>query len=157
TDSMGGYNPGDSNCWMRGVDRVKQTVVASCSPQNDTRHNHGAPVYFYSRRRGQLVYVWPENDVLRAFTWADSTITPGNCLQQPSWAMSQARSPARLHTGMTGGMLAVSSNNGTNGIVWATTPVNNNANQQVVPGVLRAFDADDLRVQLWSSCPTPDC
>jgi hypothetical protein len=156
-DSMGGYVNGGDDCWATGTDRVKQVVVASCGPEGDTRHNHGAPVFWVSDTRGPMLYVWPENDVLRAFTWADSTVTPDNCADQPDWAMSSARSPARLYAGMTGGMLSISSNNGRGGIVWAATPVNNNANQQVVPGVLRAYDADDLRRQLWSSCPTDDC
>lgn len=156
-DSMGGYVNGGDDCWETGTDRVKQVVVASCSPEGDTRHNHGAPVFWVSDTRGPLFYVWPENDVLRAFSWSDSTVTPDDCADQPDWAMSAARSPARLHTGMTGGMLSISSNAGTGGILWAATPVNNNANQQVVPGVLRAYDADDLSQQLWSSCPTADC
>jgi hypothetical protein len=154
---MGGYVNGGADCWRQGVDRVRQTVVASCGPQGETRHNHGAPVFWVSRQRGPLFYVWPENDVLRAFQWRDSTVVPGTCAQQPEWGRGAARSPARLKPGMTGGMLSISSNSGANGIVWAVTPVNNNANQQVVPAVLRAYDADDLRVQLWSSCPTSDC
>jgi hypothetical protein len=38
------------------------------------------------------------------------------------------------------------------GIVWVTMPFSNNANNEVVLGVLRAFDASDVsKGQLWSS------
>src|SRR5262249_53751589 len=37
------------------------------------------------------------------------------------------------------------------GIVWGTTPTNNDANTKTVPGILRAYDASDLRRELWNS------
>jgi hypothetical protein len=51
-----------------------------------------------------------------------------------------------------GGILSISANGalaGT-GIVWALT-ASENANQQVVPGTLRAFDATDLSREIWNS------
>jgi hypothetical protein len=54
---------------------------------------------------------------------------------------------------MPGGFLSISSNGETSGtgIVWVTMPLAENANQMVVRGVLRAFDATDLSKQLWDS------
>lgn len=154
---MGGYTPPlPGGACPPGRDRIRQTIKASCGPSGDTRHNHGAPVFWRSAARGGLLYVWPENDVLRAFTWGDS-VAPASCDSTPDWARGAATAPARLHPGMSGGMLTISSNQDRDGIVWAATPINNDANQQVVPGVLRAYDATDLRNQLWSSCPAPDC
>ena len=37
------------------------------------------------------------------------------------------------------------------GILWANIPFDSNANQQVVSGILRAFDASNLQNELWSS------
>jgi hypothetical protein len=62
--------------------------------------------------------------------------------------------PTRNMIWMPGGFLTVSANgsDASTGIVWATMPFNGNANQEVVRGVLRAFDASDVsKGQLWSS------
>jgi len=42
------------------------------------------------------------------------------------------------------------------GVIWASHPVSLNANQAVVPGMLRALDADDLGRELWNSTLKPD-
>jgi hypothetical protein len=59
---------------------------------------------------------------------------------------------------MPGGFLTISANgaSGTTAdataIVWATMPFKENANHEVVRGVLRAFNASDVsKSQLWSS------
>jgi hypothetical protein len=48
--------------------------------------------------------------------------------------------------GMPGGMLAVSSNGKlpNTGVVWATAPVDGDANRDVVEGIVRAYDATEL-------------
>jgi hypothetical protein len=58
-----------------------------------------------------------------------------------------------LPTGIPGAMLALSSNGfqqGT-GILWASHPINGDANSAVVPGILQAFDATDVTHELWNS------
>ena len=50
---------------------------------------------------------------------------------------------------MPGGFLAVSANNDENGIVWASTPYNDDAVHRSVEGVLYAFDAETLKL-LWT-------
>ena len=67
---------------------------------------------------------------------------------------------------MPGGLLALTANNNDpkTGILWATMPLDDNANLKVVHGVLRAFDASNFvtrpgtgsgvpkqLVQIWSS------
>jgi hypothetical protein len=47
--------------------------------------------------------------------------------------------------------VTVSANSaGANGIVWAATTVNEEAESSVVPGILRAYDANTL-TDLWNS------
>ena len=48
--------------------------------------------------------------------------------------------------GMPGGILTVSSNGvqPNTGIVWALAPISGDANQHIVPGILRAYDATNL-------------
>src|SRR5262249_18353851 len=55
--------------------------------------------------------------------------------------------------GMPGGMLSVSSNGSTagSGIVWASHPYNADASPATVAGILRAFDASNVSVELWNS------
>jgi hypothetical protein len=55
--------------------------------------------------------------------------------------------------GMPGGMLSISANGNTpgTGIVWASHPFENNANQAVVAGIVRAYDASNLKNELWNS------
>jgi hypothetical protein len=122
-------------------------------------HIHGSPVYWRGDRRGGVIYVWTENDVLRAFPFDSATqrFTATGCAVRPpslTWTTGKEMSPSNLHFGMTGGILSISSNGGTGGIVWATTPTNNDANQRIVPGILRAYDATDLRRELWNSYRT---
>jgi hypothetical protein len=56
-------------------------------------------------------------------------------------------------TGHSGAVLSVSSNGSTDGtgIVWASYAVSGDAEHDVSQGVLRAFDANDITRQLWSS------
>lgn len=167
TTNMGGQNT------TQGTDigcinpQIPQQVQVSCpstqvtpppqcsAGQSDTGHIHGSPVLWNSKMHGNTIYVWCEDDHLRALTWDEKNakLSPASCVTSswPSWAISKAISPASLQHGMTGGMLSISSNSGTGGIVWATTPLNNNANQQIVPGILRAYDADNLQNELWNS------
>jgi hypothetical protein len=42
------------------------------------------------------------------------------------------------------------------GIVWASHPYNEDANQKVVDGILRAYDASDLTNELWNSKQNPN-
>ncbi|NOT59055.1 MAG: hypothetical protein HOP19_02395 [Acidobacteria bacterium] len=147
-----------------------------------SHHIHNSPIYWRSAQRGPVVYVWAENDVLRALPFDEkqgkfvSAKTNADGQRQPltvsgcksatdnpmeAWTTGQAKAPgsvalasgqiAQLHTGMTGGMLSLSSNQDKDGILWATTAANNDANQHNVPGILRAYDANDLQHELWNS------
>lgn len=165
TTNMGGQNTSQGTQVGCLNPQIPQQVQVSCPskqvtppPQcgaggSDTGHIHGSPVLWNSKVHGGTIYVWCEDDHLRALTWDGAKLSPTSCATSswPSWAISKAISPAGLQHGMTGGMLSISSNNGTNGIVWATTPTNNNANQQIVPGILYAYDADNLQNELWNS------
>jgi hypothetical protein len=135
--------------------RIQQYRQPNCTdpqiPQSfqvtTTGHTHGSPIYYASPTWGPLVYVWPEADVLRAFAFNGSTFTTTPVMQ------STVAAPG----GMPGGFLSVSANGaqaGT-GIVWASMPFNFDAENNVVSGVLRAFDASDLSVELWNSRLNP--
>ena len=64
--------------------------------------------------------------------------------------MSTMTAPVTHANGaMPGGFISISANGGTNGILWASTPYNNNAQIYITQGVLYAFNADTLQL-LWS-------
>jgi len=54
---------------------------------------------------------------------------------------------------MPGGFLSISANGAAagTGIVWAALPLSQDAASNIVPGVLRAFDAADVSNELWNS------
>ncbi|HEY0074454.1 MAG TPA: hypothetical protein VGB77_10150, partial [Abditibacteriaceae bacterium] len=103
-------------------------------------HLHGSPVYWQGPK-GKHIYVWSEHDFAKAFKFNGATFAPAPAME------SLMPAPP----GMTGAMLSVSANGAQNGIVWANLPWEGDANKAVVPGVLRAFDANDLSKELWNS------
>ncbi|HSN08549.1 MAG TPA: hypothetical protein VLS85_05905, partial [Hanamia sp.] len=98
----------------------------------------------------EYVYVWSENDLLRAFPFNRNT----DMLDVSNQKASSVPGP----TGESGAILSVSSNSdlpGT-GILWASYPSTGNANQQTRPGILRAFDAEDVTKELWNNSENPN-
>lgn len=118
-------------------------IVQSFSLAADAgRHIHGGPVYWQGPDGGQ-VYVWTERDYLKSYRLADGMLDP-----EPV-----SRSAEMGVAGMPGGFLSISAHGSDrkSGIVWASHPHDGDANQKVVEGTLRAFDATDLSVELWNS------
>jgi len=109
-----------------------------------TKHLHATPVYWDGGAADEpMLFFWGENDSLRAWT-----INPksGRATFVGRGAEVASRRLALQPTGfggMTGGMVTVSSNGKTpnTGIVWATAPLDGDANHDVVEGVVRAYDA----------------
>jgi hypothetical protein len=94
---------------------------------------------------GRNVYLWGEADFIKGFHLGDRALDP----------TPFAKGPIPNH-GSPGGSLTVTSNGkeaGT-GIVWATHTNNKSADHGNAPGVLRAFNAENLQ-QLWNSEQKP--
>ncbi len=114
--------------------------------QNPVESNiHGTPVLWTSARHGLILYVWGENDYLRAWRHDGQAFT------------HLAHSPMHAPPGMPGGILSLSADGNTagTGIVWASHPYLADANRMTTDGILRAFDADDLSRELWNSKQEP--
>ena len=130
TGGMGGYSS-TSN-------QVAQTI-----PMNVSLHCQPS---YYKSSSGEFVYIWSENDQLRAFPFNNGR-----------FAFNPVVSTVSGPGGYCGADLSVSSNgtaSGT-GIVWATYASSGNAGNKVSPGILRAFDANDITKELWNSNQTP--
>src|SRR5215471_6422987 len=137
TEHLGGQSPGDIQ-----ISQVVQAVDATIRPIL-SHHMHNAMAAWKSPQ-GLNAYVWGENDFLRIYRF-DPAVQKFNV---PAAATGSILAPS----GMPGGMMTVSANGsqaGT-GILWATLPRVGDANQMMVPGVLYAFNAEDLSL-LWSS------
>ncbi len=132
---MGHESSGDA-----GAHQIWQAIQTSqCS-----HHIHGTPVYWNSASLGQVIYVWGENDVGKAFKF-DGT----NFSTTP--ATTTAVTSPTTGCGMPGSILSLSANGNANGIVWASCVYTGDAIHDIVPGILRAYDANNLGKELWNS------
>lgn len=131
-DNMGGFSP--------IANQVQQTISTSGGM-------HCQPAY-YSGSTGELIYIWPENDLFRSFSFNRSSGT---------LSASQTQSPSGGPQGGSGSVISISSNGANNGtgIVWVSYGKYGNANTGNSGGILRAFDANDISRELWNSDQNP--
>jgi len=104
-----------------------------------THHLHGTPVLWQSAAHGLMHFCWGENGNLRAWTIAGSGASQYlGC----SAEVASAQSPVPPG-GMPGGMISLSANGDTGGIVWASIPYID-ANMYISAGRFIAYDAANL-------------
>ena len=130
-DAMGGYTT--------SANQVQQVV-----PLGTNIGIHSQPAYYRGSAK-EFVYVWSENNPLRAIPFDRAS----NLLGAQSQVLSGVPGPG----GGSGAVLSVSSNgtqDGT-GILWASYAATGNAGHTVSPGILRAFDANDITKELWNN------
>ena len=130
-DNMGG--------WTSGANQIQQAV-----PLNPNANMHCQAAYFGGAAK-EFIYVWSENDPLRAIPFNRAT----NMLDRSGEIDNSTAGP----TAQSGAVLSVSSNgtqDGT-GIVWASYAITGDAESFVRPGILRAFDASDVTKELWNN------
>jgi outer membrane protein assembly factor BamB len=135
-----------------------------------THHIHGSPVVYDSPNQGVLVYVWGENEVLRAFKYdptAHSFPEQPNARnvvgQSTAIGAMYASNDQRNRDGMPGAILSLTADGKKLGtaILWASLPPFDNANHGSVDGILTAYDATQFDsqgrlVQLWHSHQNPN-
>jgi hypothetical protein len=111
-------------------------------------HIHGTPVYWKSSG-GEFVYVMAEQDYLRQYR-----LTGGKLQLYKMSAVKGPIDPTRAPSyTMPGGTMTLSADGADpeSGILWLSMPISLDANNGTVPGVLRAFKASDVSVELWNS------
>lgn len=136
----------DGKCYL--VDRLNMRLVqafpAGTNSYGGERPSniHGAPVVWKDSANNLRLYVWGEEDFLRAFQF------DGRRFQAAG--KSTMRAPEKS---MPGGILALSANGNSAGsaILWASVPLQGDANMGTVPGMVRAFDAANVEKELWNS------
>src|SRR5258708_6993649 len=128
-DAMGGFQPSN---------QVQQVVALS-----NSANMHCQPAY-YKGSATEFIYVWSENDPLRAIPFNRATN-----MMEP---LSQVHGPDGP-TGQSGAVLSVSSDSSKDGtgILWAAYAASGDAESFLTPGILRAFDANDVTRELWNN------
>ncbi len=101
---------------------------------------HGSAIYWNSAVNGPEVYMWAQSDNLKAFQFN------GNTLNTPNFQAS-----SDFIGGEPGAYLSLSANGNTNGIVWANAVLSGDANHGTIPGVLRAFNANNIATELYNN------
>lgn len=127
------YSLDTSNLGHLGDEHVVQHFPATAS------HLHSL-VYWVSDKKGPLLYVWGQRDKAKVYELNGEkfTETPSMMRDIPN-------------EGHPGAMLSLSSNGGHSGILWAAIHATGDSWHESRPGVLHAYDADDIRHELWNS------
>jgi len=130
-DDMGGYLP--------SANQVQQVVPLGASA------NMHCQTAYYKGSSKEFIYIWSENDPLRAIPFDRAS----NLLDPQSQVVFSGVGP----TGQSGAVLSVSSNGSKDGtgILWASYAFSGDAEHNVSPGILRAFDANDVTKELWNN------
>jgi hypothetical protein len=103
-------------------------------------------VYWKSAQQGAMLYVWGQRDKARVYKFdADNKLieTPAMMRDIPN-------------QGHPGAMLSLSANGGSNGILWAAIHATGDSWHASQPGILHAYDADNIRHELWNSLEIPE-
>src|SRR5437667_1079029 len=130
-DAMGGYVP--------SANQVQQVVALGSSA------NMHCQAAYYKGSAKEFIYVWSENQPLRAIPF-----DRGSNLMDPQ---GQVLFGGGGPTGQSGAVLSVSSNGSTDGtgILWASYASSGDAESFVSPGILRAFDANAVTWEGWDN------
>ena len=120
-----------------------QIVQSLTTPQGG--EIHGGPVFWNrTTNDGPTMYVWPNSGgSMEAYQFNGSTFN----------TTPISASTIAAPQGQSGGVLTLSANGSTigSGIVWASMPISRDGDHGLSPGVLRAFDANNLTTELWDS------
>jgi hypothetical protein len=114
-----------------------------------TRSQLPSLAYWKSARNGALVYMWGQTDRLRAYR------LDGERLQEAPFAIGP-----EVTQGHPGAMVSLSANGNKDGVLWAAIHASGDSWHESRPGILHAYDADDIKHELWNSLENPtrdDC
>jgi hypothetical protein len=107
-------------------------------------HMHSV-VYWRSAKSGDLLFMWGQRDRAKVYKF------DGRKFQETPWKMRDVP-----NQGHPGAMVSLSANGNTNGILWAAIHASGSSWHESRPGILHAFDADDIRHELWNSLEVPN-
>ena len=106
-------------------------------------------VFWNSAKNGNLLYVWGQRDKAKVYKLEGSKVAETPLVKRDI-----------PNEGHPGAMLSLSANGDKDGILWAAIHATGDSWHESRPGVLYAYDADDIRHELWNSLQAPgrdDC
>jgi len=107
--------------------------------QITSSHLHSI-VYWKSAAKGELLYLWGQRDKARVYRFNNNKLDETPFMSRPE-----------ANEGHPGAMLSLSANGDKDGILWAAIHATGDSWDESRPGVLHAYDADDINKELWSS------
>lgn len=125
-----------------GDERAVQHFQATSS------HLHSM-VYWKSAKNGNVLYLWGQRDRVRAYHFNGSKFDETPFMIRPD-----------KNDGHPGAMLSLTANGDKDGILWAAIHATGDSWNESRPGILHAYDADDINHELWNSLENPtrdDC
>ncbi len=112
--------------------------------QATASHLHSL-VYWESDKAGHLLYVWGQRDKAKVYK------LEGDKLIETPVVMRDV-----ANQGHPGAMLSLSANGGRDGVLWAAIHASGDSWHESRPGILYAYDGDDIRLELWNSLEVPE-
>lgn len=106
-------------------------------------------VYWKSAKNGNVLCIWGQRDRVRAYRFN------GDKFDETPFMMRSDK-----NDGHPGAMLSLSANGEKDGILWAAIHLTGDSWNESRPGILHAYDADDVNHELWNSLQNPgrdDC
>lgn len=133
-DNMGGLSSGNAD-----------TNVVQAFQVTSGGEVHGTPVW-WAGPGASYAYIWPSLDYLQQYEFNAASGT----FLLPAYATSPA--PA-TSDGQPGGMLSLSANGPIAGsaILWASLQISGDASLATCPGILHAYNAQNVGIELWNS------
>jgi hypothetical protein len=157
-NNMGKYS-GPLTCGVQppssppGTDKVVQTLDVAPNSNPPLGHNHSTPVYWKSKA-GEFIYTWAEEDYLIQWKLENGRLSmfKRSAVKAPDDPTQNPRGGSAAYV-MPGGTMSLSADGDKTetGIIWVTMPISKSANNEVVPGLMRAFAAADVTTELWNS------
>lgn len=126
---------------------VDSQIVQSFQASSDEIFN--TPVYWSNGQRS-LLYLWPQNQGLKAFSFANSRFNPNPVAQNTSVIPAQPGGTLSLSANLTATGFGANSP-----LLWATHSTAGSAEVTAQPGELHAYDATNIGNELWNSLQFP--
>jgi hypothetical protein len=101
-------------------------------------------VYWDSAKNGKLLYIWGQQDKERVYKFKSDKLNQTPFMIRPD-----------RNYGHPGAMLSLSANGGKDGVLWAAIHATGDSWHESRPGILHAYDADDIDHELWNSLENP--
>ena len=138
----------DATMFLFNASTMQLSSSTAISTKPDARPRiRSSPVAWRDSPSTARLYVWPANEQLKAFLVSTDAATPG-----PPVAVDSTALKVSQHTTQAGLLsLSVNGTEAGTAVLWASQPTVGSASRTLAGGMLRAFNATNLKSELWNS------